>query len=66
MLDVNVIALSLFFLCFHLFVITPTFSVSLSLFFSFNKKKYKEIMAEKAAAAAGKMNKRKHKFHKKK
>ncbi|KAI5095108.1 deoxynucleotidyltransferase terminal-interacting protein 2 [Silurus meridionalis] len=35
-------------------------------FRSFNKRKYKEIMAEKAAAAAGKMNKKKHKFLKKK
>ncbi|KAK2841179.1 hypothetical protein Q7C36_012758 [Tachysurus vachellii] len=35
-------------------------------FRSFNKRKYREIMAEKAAAAAGKMNKKKHKFHKKK
>ncbi|MCJ8734874.1 hypothetical protein PDJAM_G00240390 [Pangasius djambal] len=35
-------------------------------FRSFNKRKYTEIMAEKAAAAAGKMNKKKHKFHKKK
>ncbi|XP_026125160.1 deoxynucleotidyltransferase terminal-interacting protein 2-like isoform X2 [Carassius auratus] len=34
-------------------------------FRSYNKKKYQEIMAEKAAQAAGKMNK-KHKFHKKK
>uniref|UniRef100_A0A8C1ZP87 Deoxynucleotidyltransferase terminal-interacting protein 2-like n=2 Tax=Cyprinus carpio TaxID=7962 RepID=A0A8C1ZP87_CYPCA len=35
-------------------------------FRSYNKKKYQEIMAEKAAQAAGKMNKKKHKFHKKK
>lgn len=35
-------------------------------FRSFNKRKYREIMAEKAAAAAGKMNKKKHKLHKKK
>ncbi|XP_027022233.1 deoxynucleotidyltransferase terminal-interacting protein 2 [Tachysurus fulvidraco] len=35
-------------------------------FRSFNKRKYREIMAEKAAAAAGKMNKKKHKFQKKK
>lgn len=35
------------------------------LFFSFNKRKYQEIMSERAAEAAGKMNK-KHKFHKKK
>ncbi|KAG7332521.1 hypothetical protein KOW79_004355 [Hemibagrus wyckioides] len=35
-------------------------------FRSFNKRKYTEIMAEKAAAAAGKMNKKKHKFPKKK
>lgn len=43
-------------------------SYNLSLFhlFSFNKRKYTEIMAEKAAAAAGKMNKKKHKFPKKK
>nr|XP_055023589.1 deoxynucleotidyltransferase terminal-interacting protein 2 [Misgurnus anguillicaudatus] len=35
-------------------------------FRSNNKKKYQEIMTEKAAQAAGKMNKKKHKFHKKK
>ncbi|XP_016431100.1 deoxynucleotidyltransferase terminal-interacting protein 2-like isoform X2 [Sinocyclocheilus rhinocerous] len=35
-------------------------------FRSYNKKKYQEIMAEKAAQAAGKMNKKKHMFHKKK
>ncbi|TSN76554.1 Deoxynucleotidyltransferase terminal-interacting protein 2 [Bagarius yarrelli] len=35
-------------------------------FRSFNKRKYREIIAEKAAAAAGKMNKKKHKFQKKK
>ncbi|KAK3539561.1 hypothetical protein QTP70_010233 [Hemibagrus guttatus] len=35
-------------------------------FRSFNKRKYTEIMAEKAAAAAGRMNKKKHKFPKKK
>ncbi|XP_036435086.1 deoxynucleotidyltransferase terminal-interacting protein 2 [Colossoma macropomum] len=35
-------------------------------FRSFNKRKYHEIMAEKAADAAGKINKKKHKFHKKK
>ncbi|XP_016367144.1 deoxynucleotidyltransferase terminal-interacting protein 2-like isoform X1 [Sinocyclocheilus rhinocerous] len=35
-------------------------------FRSYNKKKYQEIMTEKAAQAAGKMNKKKHKFHKKK
>ncbi|XP_016301648.1 deoxynucleotidyltransferase terminal-interacting protein 2-like isoform X3 [Sinocyclocheilus anshuiensis] len=35
-------------------------------FRSYNKKKYQEIMAEKAAQAAGKMNKKKHNFHKKK
>lgn len=34
--------------------------------FSFNKRKYREIIAEKAAAAAGKMNKKRHKLHKKK
>ncbi|KAK7145749.1 hypothetical protein R3I93_013472 [Phoxinus phoxinus] len=34
-------------------------------FRSYNKRKYQEIMTEKAAQAAGKMNK-KHKFHKKK
>ncbi|XP_052460621.1 deoxynucleotidyltransferase terminal-interacting protein 2 [Carassius gibelio] len=35
-------------------------------FRSYNKKKYQEIMAEKAAHGAGKMNKKKHMFHKKK
>uniref|UniRef100_A0A671Q8V3 Deoxynucleotidyltransferase terminal-interacting protein 2-like n=2 Tax=Sinocyclocheilus anshuiensis TaxID=1608454 RepID=A0A671Q8V3_9TELE len=35
-------------------------------FRSYNKRKYQEIMAEKAAQAAGKMNKKKHMFHKKK
>ncbi|KAL7884871.1 hypothetical protein AOLI_G00076410 [Acnodon oligacanthus] len=35
-------------------------------FRSFNKRKYHEIMAEKAADAAGKMNRKKHKFHKNK
>ncbi|XP_017549015.2 deoxynucleotidyltransferase terminal-interacting protein 2 [Pygocentrus nattereri] len=35
-------------------------------FRSFNKRKYHEIMAEKAADAAGKKNRKKHKFHKKK
>ncbi|XP_042617842.1 deoxynucleotidyltransferase terminal-interacting protein 2 isoform X1 [Cyprinus carpio] len=35
-------------------------------FRSYNKKKYQEIMAEKAAQAAGKMNRKKHMFHKKK
>ncbi|XP_016151517.1 deoxynucleotidyltransferase terminal-interacting protein 2-like isoform X1 [Sinocyclocheilus grahami] len=35
-------------------------------FRSYNKRKYQEIMAEKAAQAAGKTNKKKHMFHKKK
>ncbi|XP_051509146.1 serine-rich adhesin for platelets-like [Myxocyprinus asiaticus] len=35
-------------------------------FRSYNKKKYQEIMTEKAAHAAGKMHKKKHIFHKKK
>ncbi|XP_066499847.1 deoxynucleotidyltransferase terminal-interacting protein 2 [Hoplias malabaricus] len=35
-------------------------------FRSFNKRKYHEIMTEKAAEAAGKMNKKKHTFKKKK
>ncbi|XP_051524158.1 uncharacterized protein LOC127423697 [Myxocyprinus asiaticus] len=35
-------------------------------FRSYNKKKYQEIMTEKEAHAAGKMHKKKHKFHKKK
>ncbi|XP_072537747.1 deoxynucleotidyltransferase terminal-interacting protein 2 [Salminus brasiliensis] len=35
-------------------------------FRSFNKRKYQEIMSEKAAESAGKMNKKKHTFHKKK
>ncbi|RXN39334.1 deoxynucleotidyltransferase terminal-interacting 2-like protein [Labeo rohita] len=35
-------------------------------FRSYNKKKYHEIMAEKAAQAAGKMTQKKHTFHKKK
>ncbi|XP_051951078.1 deoxynucleotidyltransferase terminal-interacting protein 2 [Xyrauchen texanus] len=35
-------------------------------FRSYNKKKYQEIMTEKAAHAAGKMHKKKHKFLKKK
>ncbi|KAI4884089.1 hypothetical protein NFI96_025701, partial [Prochilodus magdalenae] len=35
-------------------------------FRSFNKRKYQEIVSEKAAEAAGRMNVKKHKFHKKK
>lgn len=35
----------------------------LSILFRYNKKKYQEIMSEKAAFAAGKRNRKKKKFH---